>query len=111
MISGIMGPLNENPKFQHVYADASYRFLLVATDMPPAALIVIDDGKVTFEGVPLEDVKNTKRDGLIQCTLQQFMDLAQGKLNPVKAWVTRKIKLRGPRKLVKLLPVFGMLKF
>ncbi len=114
LLHGIMNPLNENGKFKHVYRDADLKILLVALDMAPAALLTIDHSTLAIEEVPFKkpsDLKGVKRDGLLQCTLQQFMGIASGKLNPATAWIKRKLKIRGPRKLLKLLPLFSMVKF
>ncbi|MHA1731223.1 MAG: SCP2 sterol-binding domain-containing protein [Promethearchaeota archaeon] len=113
LLNGIMAPLNDDEKFKHVFRDTSLKVLLVATDMAPAGLVVIENGTLKIEEVPFKtkkDLKGVKRDGLLQCTLSQFMDIASGKLNPAKAWITRKIKIRGPKKLLKMTPVFSMVK-
>ncbi|MBD3187524.1 hypothetical protein GF325_11885 [Candidatus Bathyarchaeota archaeon] len=109
-IHGLMAPLNEYKRFQQSFKDTRITFLVVATDYPPAALITIDHGKVKVEAVRLKHVKETNRDALLQGTLQRIMDIAMGKLNPVKAWLTRKIKLRKPKKLLLLNKAFYYMK-
>ena len=109
-VSSLLGTLNSNEDFKHIYHKQDLRFLLVATDYPPGVLLKIKEGVISFENVKQDEVKKTKKDGLIQCTLEQFMALTTGKLDPIKAWITRKIKLRGPKKLVRLMPMFSLLK-
>jgi len=109
-VSGILGVLNKNDDFKRIYRNQELRFALVATDYPPGVLLKIDKGEIDFENLKHDEVKKTKKDGLIQCTLEQFMAITTGKLDPIKGWITRKIKLRGPRKLVRLMPMFKLLK-
>jgi hypothetical protein len=109
-VSSILGSLNSNEDFKRIYRNQDLTFALVATDFPPGALLKIKAGEISFENVQHDEVKKTKKDGLIQCTLEQFMAITSGKLDPIKGWITRKIKLRGPRKLVRLMPMFSLLK-
>lgn len=113
LLSGILGQLNAVDRFKQRFADVDLQFLFVATDMPPAARVHFNHGTVEISEAPyksLKDLKKVERDGLLQCTLQQFMDIAAGKLNPAKAWITRKIKIRGPRSLLKIVPIFRYIK-
>ncbi|MFX0100709.1 MAG: SCP2 sterol-binding domain-containing protein [Candidatus Hodarchaeota archaeon] len=109
-VSSILGKLNTNEDFKRIYRNQELRFALVATDFPPGVLLKIDKGEIGFENLEHDDVKKTQKDGLIQCTLDRFMALTTGKLDPIKGWITRKLKLRGPKKLIKLMPMFDLLK-
>ncbi len=105
-------PLNNIPYFKEQFGPIDLKFLLVATDMYPAALVHADHGEVKFSAVPKEECKKWKKtgaQGLLQCTTEQFMGIAMGKLDPVKAWITRKIKIRGPRKMLDLNRMFSIL--
>ena len=106
MISGILTSVNTNKRFKRKFAEENLRFVIVATDMLPAALVIINKGVVEVEAVELDAVKKTKKDGLLQGTMKQIMDIATRKLDPKYAWFHRQVKIRGPRKLLKLTIVF-----
>ncbi|MHA1680550.1 MAG: hypothetical protein ACTSUE_06040 [Promethearchaeota archaeon] len=101
-IKSLMDPLNEYPRFKEKFADADLKIMLVAKDYPPAALIIIKGGTVKIEGVSFEDIKSTKKNGMLKATLDNIMALAIGKLKPIKAAFTGKIKVRGVKNLLKL---------
>ena len=112
LIKSQLEAINTIPKFKERFADADIKFLLVATDMYPAALAHVDHGELKFSAVPKEECAKWKKTGaqaLLQCTTEQFMGIATGKLDPVKAWVKRQIKLRGPRKLLLLNKIFAIM--
>ncbi len=105
MISGILSRVNNNERFKEKFKDlGSFRFLIVATDFPPAGLVKIDNGILEVENVPIEDVKNTPRDGLIQGIVDNILAITKAKSTSdiLKLWVRRKIKLRGLKSLLKL---------
>lgn len=112
IIKGQLGVLNKIPYFKERFGPIDLKFLLVATDMYPAALLHADHGEVKFSAIPEEECKKWKKtgaQGLLQCTTEQFLAIAMGKLDPVKAWLTRKIKIRGPRKMLNLNSMFSIL--
>ena len=104
--------VNSIPKFKETFGTEDVKFLLVATDMYPAALAHVDKGELKISAVPEAECKEWKKTGaqsLLQCTTEQFMDIAAGKLDPVKAWLQRRIKLRGLLKLLLLNKVFSII--
>ncbi|MHA1791758.1 MAG: SCP2 sterol-binding domain-containing protein [Promethearchaeota archaeon] len=105
-LNGMLSPLNSSDGFKSEFQGKKMRFLLVATDYPPAALININDGTLTIESVTFDDIKKTKFDGLLKATLEQIMKIATGKLNTITAWITGKIKIKGAFKLLKLKRAF-----
>ncbi len=112
LIKGQLEPLNHIPYFKEQFGPLDLKFLLVATDMYPAALVHADHGEVKFSTVPEEECKKWKKtgaQGLLQCTTEQLIAIATGKLDAVKAWITRKIKIRGPRKMLDLNRMFSIL--
>jgi putative sterol carrier protein len=110
MAAGMLSSVNDNDQFKEFYRDVTMQVLLVATDYYPAALIKIDHGKLEVEDVAKDDVSKAKKDALLQGTMQQIIDIAMRKLDPVDAWLHRKIKVRGPRKLLVFRRVFKYLK-
>ncbi len=112
LIKGQLEPLNNIPYFKEQFGPLDLKFLLVATDMYPAALVHADHGEVKFSTVPKEECqkwKKTGAQGLLQCTTEQLIAIAMGKLNVVKAWRKRQIKIRGPLKMLKLNSMFHIL--
>ncbi len=112
IIKGQLEALNNIPYFKEQFGPVDLKFLLIATDLYPAALLHADHGEVKVSAVPKEDCnkwKNTGAQGLLRCTTEQFLGIAMGKLDPVKAWFTRKIKIRGPRKMLDLNRMFSIL--
>ncbi len=48
MISNILKPLNENDRFKERFAAEVMTFVINATDFPPAAVVKVDKGTVSF---------------------------------------------------------------
>jgi putative sterol carrier protein len=111
LIWGQLQVLNTSDYFKQKYGQDRFRLLLVATDDKTAALVIVADGQVQVEGVPNEpaELKQVKRNGLLVCTTDQFFAIAMGKLDPVKAWLKRQIKIRGFRTLLKFSKYFGVI--
>jgi hypothetical protein len=104
--------LNSNPKFKERFSALDLKFLLVATNLYPAALLHVDHGQIKVSSVPRNECKKWKKtgaQGLLQCTLEQFMAIAMGTLDPVKAWIKRQVKIRGPRKMIELSKMLAIL--
>lgn len=106
MIGSMLKAANDSERFKERFAGKQVTIAVVATDFPPAALVAIHDGTVAVEELALDQVKGTKKDALIQGKMDDIMAVASGKVNPVKAWVTRKVKLRGVSKLPDLARAF-----
>ncbi len=112
ILNSQMGVLNSIAAFKQKYANADMTLLLEATDAYPAALLHLWRGGVIITPVPEEDCKKWKRTGaeaLLRCTSKQFLDIAAGKLNPVTAWLGRKVMIRSPMKMLELNKIFKML--
>ncbi len=112
IINSQMGILNSMASFKKKYAKADMKFLLEATDAYPAAILHLTRGAITVTAVAEEDCKKWQRtgaDALLQCTSKQFLEIAAGKMNPVTAWVSRKVKIRGPMKMLELNKIFKLL--
>ena len=104
------GPLNFLQKFKEKYADQSFKILLNPKDGQYAALINVENGKMTVEGIknkPKEklDKKTVGWDGFIETTIALFDELGKGKLSQgdiAKKMVARKIKIKNVNVVAKL---------
>jgi len=119
IISKNLVPLNTNEYFKKKHAETSVKIMLNALDAKAAAMVTIDKATITVEGIP-----NTPREGLkkkvlgwngkIETKLQIFMDIVIGKLKiggMAKKVLSRKIKVRGIRKLLVVLDCFNILTY
>ncbi|MFO8018174.1 MAG: hypothetical protein R6U96_06025 [Promethearchaeia archaeon] len=112
-----LSPLNDNEKFQHIFEDEEITYLLNATDGRYAALVTVDHGTITVEGIKNKNKKELKKkvlgwDAKMECPIELFLELAMGKLSTwgmLKKIITRKMKIRGPRKLMKLQKMFALM--
>lgn len=114
-----LDPLNNNEYFKKKHAETKAKIMLNAIDAKAAAIVIIDKATVSIEGVPNEPKSGLKKkvlgwDGKLETTLQIFMDIVIGKLTIggiVKKVLSRKIKVRGIRKLLILLNLFNILSY
>ena len=96
-------PLNSNDNFNEQFKDSTFKILLNPKDGQYAALISVDNGKVSVHGM-----KNTPKeliskeivgwDGYMQTTRQTFKKIGDGTLTSKdirKKFLTRKIKGKG----------------
>ncbi len=103
-------PLNSNEKFKKEFADITVNVLINPKDQKRAALLKIDKGTIDVDDVKndKETLKNVKYDALFEAPTEIFLKLFTEGLSTgalLKKWITRKIKLRGIRKLA----IFGKL--
>jgi len=117
IINSVLGPLNENVKFQEKFKNIDAKILLNASNLNFAALIIIDQGSLNVKSIPNKPKSNLKKkeigwNAFLEMDTQTFLSLALNritKLGVAKMWVTRKIKIRGIRTLLLLLKVFKFL--
>jgi len=117
LINSVLGPLNENSKFQEKFKNTEAKILLNASNLKYAALIVIDHGSLDVKSIPNKPKANLKKkkigwDAFLEMDTKTFLNFAVNrisKLGVAKMWVTRKIKIRGIRTLLLLLNVFKIL--
>ena len=117
IINSVLGPLNENVKFQEKFKNIDAKILLNASNLNFAALMMIDHGSLNVKSIPNIPKSNLKKkeigwDAFLEMDSQTFLGLAINqttKLGVAKMWVTRKIKIRGIRTLLLLLKVFKFL--
>ncbi|GAG81626.1 unnamed protein product, partial [marine sediment metagenome] len=106
----LVEPLNSMEKFKEEFADVKVKILVNPKDQKRAALIKIDKGTIDIEDVKndKETLKNLKYDGLFEAPFNLLAKVFEEGLSTgtlLKKWITRKIKLRGIRKLA----IFGKL--
>ena len=117
LINSILTPLNENKKFQEKFKNLKVKILLNALNLNHAAIIIVDKGLVRVESVPNKPKENLKKrkvgwDAFLEMDTQTFLAIAMNRLSlfgVAKKWLTRKIKMRGIRKLLILLKIFKFL--
>ena len=112
------GPLNDNDRFKEKFADQSFKILLNPKDGKYAALIIVNDGAVSINGLDNQDKKNLDQkeldwDGFMQTTLTMFDEIGKGNLTQndiIRKVVARKIKIKNPKVLAKLSEMAAFLK-
>ena len=95
--------VNDNEEFKEFSKDISVKLLLNPTDQKFAALISVEKGTLTVEGIRNDDKKALKKktlgwNGRMATNLQTFMKLAAGQVGLGKLLLkilTRKVKVRG----------------
>jgi len=117
LINSVLGPLNENNKFQEKFKNTDAKILLNASNLNFAALIVIDHGSLSVKSIPNKPIANLKKkkigwNAFLEMDTQTFLGFSVNrisKLGVAKMWLTRKIKIRGIRSLLLLLKIFKFL--
>jgi len=106
----LVEPLNSMEKFIEEFAEVEVKILVNPKDQKRAALIKIDKGTIDVEDVKndKETLKSLKYDGLFEGPFNLLAKVFEEGLSTgtlLKKWITRKIKLRGLKKLA----IFGKL--
>ena len=117
LINSILAPLNENKKFKEKFGNVHIKFLLNASNLNHAAIITVKRGLLKVESVPNKPKENLKKqkigwNAFLEMDTQTFLAIAMNRLSLLgvaKKWLTRKVKMRGIRKLLILLNIFKFL--
>ncbi|MFX1281064.1 MAG: hypothetical protein ACFFA3_17065 [Promethearchaeota archaeon] len=117
LIKSILTPLNDNKMFQEKFKKTEVKILLNASNLNHAAIIIIDNGIVRVESVPNKPRENLKKekigwDAFVEMDTQSFLAIVMDRLSlfgVAKLWLTRKVKMKGIRKLLILLKVIKYL--
>ena len=117
LIKSILTPLNENKEFQEKFRNVTTKILLNASNLNHAAIIIVDKGLVRVESIPNKPKENLRKqkvgwDAFLEMDTQTFLAIAMNRLSlfgVAKKVLTRKIKIRGIRKLLILLKIFRFL--
>lgn len=117
IVSKQVEPLNTNEKFKEKFKDTQVKVLLNAKDGKYAALLVIDKATIHVESVKNNPKKNLKKkvlgwDGLLQAKTKTFIGLLGSKDislgNVIGKILTGRIKIRGIKHVLVLLPLFSL---
>lgn len=103
-------PLNSNENFKDKFKDEQFKILLNPKNGDSAALISVDKGKLIVDSVDNSSKKNLAQetlnwDGYMQTTIEIFRAISNGELTQgeiTKKVMSRKIKLKNPKMLIKL---------
>ncbi|MHA1630207.1 MAG: SCP2 sterol-binding domain-containing protein [Candidatus Heimdallarchaeota archaeon] len=91
--------LNTNEKFKQEHARDDFSLLLVAKGDPNAIKLKIKKGSIAFTPIPnkKETIKKEKKDcqAVIITTRPIFLALGLGKVSPIKALLTGRLKIKG----------------
>ena len=117
LINSILTPLNQNKKFQEKFGNLKVKFLLNASNLNYAAIIIVEKGVVRVESIPNKPKENLKKqkvgwNAFLEMDTQTFLAIAMNRLSlfgVAKKWLTRKIRMRGIRRLLTLLKIFRFL--
>jgi hypothetical protein len=117
LIKSILMPLNENKKFKESFRNVKAKILLNASNLNYAAIIKVENGLVKVNSIPNRPEENLKKkklgwDGFLEMDTQTFLAIAMNRLSLIgvaKMWLTRRVKMRGIRKLLILLKIFRFL--
>ncbi|NHJ46967.1 MAG: aminotransferase class III-fold pyridoxal phosphate-dependent enzyme [Asgard group archaeon] len=114
IIYALLKQLNSNKAFAKNHSQENYSMLLVAKDSPHAIKLTIKDGKIDFQTIKNKKdvIAKTKAecDSAIITSMPSFFGLALGKLKPLKAILTGKLKLKGIKYVQKFTKYFSLLK-
>jgi len=117
-IANIYMPLNNKAKFKEKYREDTFKILLNPKDGKFAALITVDKGILTVNSIENTSKKNLDQkfsgwDGFMQTTKELFSAIGRGELPSneiVKKVVTRKIKVKNTKILVKFAELGALLR-
>ena len=117
LINSILAPLIKNKKFQEKFGNLNVKFLLNASNLNHAAIIIVEKGMVSVESIPNKPKENLKKqkvgwNAFLEMDTQTFLAIAMNRLSlfgVAKKWLTRKIKMHGIIKLLVLLKIFRFL--
>ena len=110
-------PLNTVAKFKEKYIEKTFKILLNPKDGQSAALITVDKGILTVEGIENQDKKKLDQetlgwDGFMQTSIKLFDEIGKGYLSQndiVKKVVARKIKIKNPKIVAKLSEMLALM--
>ncbi len=113
IIFAMLKSLNVNPEFQKYKGDR-YKLLIVAKEDSNAIVLDIGDGKIEFKQIEnsKSNVKKVKKecDGSIITSRPTFMGLGLGKINPIVAILTGKLRIKGLKYIFKFTKYFKLLR-
>jgi hypothetical protein len=117
IISNILFPLNDNPRFQNHFRHKNLKFLLNSPDWVYAALVIIEKGTIRVEGIKNKPAENICRstllwDGYLEMDILLYSAVLTRRISLMKmakAWLKGKIRLKGMSSLPDLVSLFRCL--
>jgi len=117
VVKAQLDPLNQNDVFKAKFKDKKFKILLNTTDGKLAAVVSVEKGAVDVDMVDNSlkesiEKKTLGWNGKIETRTPLFLEIALGKLSMggiVKNVLSRKVKLKGIRNLLKLLKLFSII--
>ena len=117
LLENIMNPLNENSSFKEKFKNTQRKFLINATNLNYAALIIINKGQLSVKSVPNKPKSNLKKksigwDGLVSMDTQTFLAFAMKRISIIKLglkWIFGPVQIKGIFKLFPMMKLFALL--
>ena len=110
----IMKSLNKSDAFSKQAAEEDFSVLFVAKEDPNAIKVAINKGQLIFTPIEnkKENIQKVKEEcqGVMVTSTPVFFGLLLGKVKPVKAVLTGKIKINGTKHVMKLMKYLELLK-
>lgn len=115
VIAQQLEPVNNKKRFKEKFKDYdNFRLVINASDARYAAIVIIDKGVLSVEGVRKKEkaiIKDLKKEceGYLEMSIDLFFKMAMGELSKAgfaKKLVTRKIKVKGPKNVAILDKLF-----
>ena len=117
LLENIFEPLNDNDKFKEMFVNTHLKILINAPNVNYAALISIDGGEIRVKSIPNKPRDNLEKaiigwNAYLEMDTSIFLAFAMKRLSLIgmaKKIITRKVKLRGFRKLLGLMKIMKIL--
>lgn len=114
IIFAMLKSLNTNEVFIKKFKEDNYNLLIVAKEDAKAIQLRINNGKIQFEQINNQKdiIKDAKKssDGVIITSIPVFMGLGLGKVKPLNAILTGKLRIKGIKYIIKFTNYFKLLK-
>lgn len=114
LIYTMLKPLNIKPEFTARFKEDKYSILLVAKENLKAMKCIISDGKIQFTQIDniKENLKRYKKEceAALITTKATFIGLGLGKISPVTALLTGKLRIKGLKYVLKFTKYFELIK-
>ena len=105
--------LNYNKEYQKKFKEDNYSLLLVAKDDPYAIIVTFAEGKIQFQQIENTPaiIKASKKEcnGAIITSKPTFLGFGLGKIKPLNAILTGKLKIKGIKYILKFSKYFELL--
>jgi hypothetical protein len=117
IVSNILFPLNDNPRFQRRFRHKNLKFLLNSPDWVYASLVIIEKGTIRVEGIKNKPAENIHRkalrwDGYLEMGIPLYSAVLTKRISLMKmakAWLKGEVKLKGMLSLPYLIRLFRCL--